>query len=140
MTEIPIQELLPHRSPALLIDTLAEATETACTARVRVDPQGWYAQPDGAMPAWIGLELMAQTAAAFSGYRSRSANKPAGGGYLLGTRRYESATPAFPGGALLEVAAKVHYADVFGQSAFECEIRLEGRVVASATLKVIEKP
>jgi predicted hotdog family 3-hydroxylacyl-ACP dehydratase len=139
MTAIPVQELLPHRPPFLLIDTLEEATMDACIAQVRVDPGAWYAGPDGAMPAWFGLELMAQTAAAFSGYRKRATNKPLSGGYLLGTRRYQCTTPLFPGNAVLVVEAKVDYVDVFGQSAFVCEIRLQGVVVASATVKVIEK-
>jgi len=139
MTAIPVQELLPHRPPLLLIDILEDATVDSCITNVRVDPGAWYAGPDGAMPAWFGLELMAQTAAAYSGYHKRSANMPPGGGYLLGTRRYECTTPLFPRDAILEVEAKVDYANVFGQSAFVCEIRLQGTVVASATLKVIEK-
>jgi len=139
MTAIPVQELLLHRPPILLIDTLEDVTADSCITHVRVDPGAWYAGPSSAMPAWFGLELMAQTAAAFSGYRKRSANKPPGGGYLLGTRRYECTTPLFPGDSILEAEAKVDYADVFGQSAFVCEIRLQGTIVASATLKVIEK-
>lgn len=136
---IPVLDLLPHRPPILLIDTLAEAAGDACLARIEVNPGAWYAGPDGAMPAWFGLELMAQTAAAFGGYRKRSANKPPTGGYLLGTRRYACTVPRFPGNATLEVVATVDYEDVFGQSAFACAIRLQGTIVATATVKVIEK-
>ena len=137
MTTIPLHELLPHRPPLLLIATLEEATDESCITHVHVDPGAWYAGPDGAMPAWFGLELMAQSAAALGGFRNKSTNKP-GSAYLLGTRRYECTTPIFPGDAVLEVEAKLDYADVFGQSAFICEIRLGETVVASATLRVVE--
>ena len=41
-------------------------------------------------------------------------------------------------GARLEVAARLTYADSLGLSAFTCELRLEGAVLASAVLKVFE--
>ncbi len=138
MTAIPVQEFLPHRPPILLIDTLEDATPDSCITHVRVDPGAWYAGPDGAMPAWFGLELMAQTAAALSGHRRKSANKRPVNGYLLGTRNYESWVPRFPAGEILEVEIRLLYLDESGLSAFACEIRHLGKTVARATIKTFE--
>ena len=91
------------------------------------------------MPAWFGLELMAQTAAAHSGWKHRDDPFPKGG-MLLGTRRYHSALDRFPAGAILEIHAQLDYAGVFGQSAFVCQILLDGAIVAEATLRVLETP
>ncbi|MDR3669383.1 MAG: hypothetical protein P4L36_00980 [Holophaga sp.] len=132
-TSIPI---VPHRPPLLLIDAVQEADGEHCTSLTRVDPQAWYADGAGAMPAWFGLELMAQTIAAFSGNRNRGRAPRIG--YLLGTRQYRCEVAVFPAGALLEVTARVDYADEAGLSAFACELRCGGAVLARAILKVFE--
>jgi len=134
-----VQNFVPHRPPMLLLDGIQAVSEGDCLAELRVDPTAWYAEADGAMPAWLGLELMAQAAAAHSGWKNRNA-PAAKGGYLLGTRRYQSSLDRFPGQALLKIHAHLDYAGVFGQSAFVCEIRLNETVVAEATLRVLETP
>ena len=136
---IPIQAFLPHRPPLLLLDGIVDVSESSCHTRLWVDPTAWYAEPDGAMPAWFGLELMAQTAAAHSGWKHRFDPSPKGG-YLLGTRRYRCSLDRFPGHATLEVQVQLDYAGVFGQSAFVCQIFLGGATVAEATLRVLETP
>ena len=129
---------VPHRPPMLLIGSVLEADAERCVTLTRVDPGAWYADPDGAMPAWFGLELMAQTIAAFSGQRQRDPDQAPAFGYLLGTREYRCTVAAFPAGAQLEVEAKVHEAEILGLSAFACELRLDGSVLAHAILKVYE--
>jgi predicted hotdog family 3-hydroxylacyl-ACP dehydratase len=130
--------LVPHEPPLLLLDSVLEADAERCIARVRVDSGAWYADAQGAMPGWFGIELMAQTIAAFSGNLRRNLGEPPRMGYLLGTRKYETSAPAFAAGALLEVEVKTHYADGSGVSAFDCAIRQEGALLASAVLKVFE--
>lgn len=138
MTLAPLQELVPHRPPLLLIDALQSVSAEACVALARVDPTAWYALSDGTMPAWFGLELMAQTAAAFNGHHARARGAGPALGFLLGTRDYRSSVSGFPAGAVLEVEARVHYAATFGQSAMTCEIRHLQTPVAQATLKFFE--
>jgi predicted hotdog family 3-hydroxylacyl-ACP dehydratase len=130
--------LVPHQPPLRLIDSVLEADGDHCTTLTRVDPQAWYADPEGAMPAWFGLELMAQTIAAFSGNRHRAPGLAPKYGYLVGTREYRCEVAAFPAGAQLEVEAKVDDAGTLGLSAFACELRLDGAVLAHAILKVYE--
>ena len=132
--------LVPHRAPMLLLDGVQEVTEEKCLARVRVDPSAWYAGPDGSMPGWFGIELMAQTIAAYSGARKREAGQAPKLGFLLGTRSLECSLPSFPPGALLDVEAQICYLDESGLSAFQCEIRHLGQTVSKATLKTYEEP
>ncbi len=132
----PSAPLVPHRAPLLLIDSVLAADAEHCTTLTRVDPGAWYADPGGAMPGWFGLELMAQTVAAYSG--SRQQGQAPRFGYLAGVREYLCAEPSFAAGDLLEVTARLTYADPLGLSAFACELRREGALLASATLKVFE--
>jgi len=131
-------QLLAHRPPMLLLESILAADDRHCTARVRVDPGAWYALPDGSAPGWLGLEWMAQTIAAYSGHRNQGQGRPPKPGYLLGTRRYQCDRPSFPAGAVLEVDAAMSDADPAGISAFQCEIRDRGVTVAQAVLKVYE--
>jgi predicted hotdog family 3-hydroxylacyl-ACP dehydratase len=131
LTALPV----PHQPPMLLIEALRSVDGEACVALARVDAAAWYADADGAMPAWFGVELMAQAAAAFNGHAAQKEGLPPAIGYLVGTKEYRSTVPRFPAGAELEVEARLLYPATFGQSAMTCEIRHRDVAVASATLK-----
>jgi predicted hotdog family 3-hydroxylacyl-ACP dehydratase len=133
-------ELTAHRAPMLLLDTVEGLGDGTIRTRVTVDPKAWYALEDGAMPAWFGLELMAQTIATYSGHRKKAESRPQVLGYLLGTQSFTTKVAAFPPGAVLDIEARLHFWDEFTLSAFRCEIRHQGATVASATLKVLEQP
>ncbi len=87
---------LPHRPPALLLEGVAKADAQGGTALARVDPGAWYADADGAMPAWVGLELMAQAVAACRGRSLADAGAPPRGGYLVGVREDPVPGPGLP--------------------------------------------
>ena len=131
---------LPHRGPAVLLDEILVAEDERCVARHRVEAGARHLDGEGRLPAWVGLELMALTAAAFSGRRHTLSGRPVRVGYLLGTRSFAALEPAFPAGTELEIEARVRFLDESGPSAFDCEIRREGILVATATLKAIEQP
>lgn len=137
---IPVEPLLPHRGPAILLDGLEAITEDGCLAVARVREGAQYLDAEGRMPAWVGLELMAQAASAFSGHRNTLSGRPVRVGYLLGTRSFTATGPAFPVGTVLEIEVRVLFLDESGPSAFRCEIRSSGQSVATATLKAIEVP
>jgi predicted hotdog family 3-hydroxylacyl-ACP dehydratase len=130
---------LPHRPPMLLLESLREADERGGAARVRVDPGAWYADPSGAMPAWFGLELMAQTLAACRG-RQAGPGGAARGGYLVAVRSFASTLAAFAPGALLEVRVRLQLEDPSGLCGVSGEIVQDHQVVATATLRVMEHP
>lgn len=122
----------------LLIDHVLEAGEDGIKVAATVDPAAWYADADGAMPTWIGIELMAQAIAALVGLTARAKDLPPKQGMLLGTRSLTARIPAFPAGARLVVAAKEIFQEANGLAAFDTRIELDGVTVAEATLKVFE--
>ena len=130
---------VPHRLPMLLLDGIRATSDTESRAFVTVDPRAWYADARGAMPAWYGIELMAQTVAAYSGAFKRRQGLAPVKGYLLGTRTYSSTLPAFPAGSTLEIHCVYHYSDESGLWAFDCTICLQDLPVATAMLKVFEE-
>lgn len=131
--------LVPHRPPLLLLSGIREVQGCTCKTWLKTNPEAWYALPDGSMPGWFGIELMAQTIAAFSGHAKARAGLPPHLGFLLGTQSFECTLSAFPPHSILEIQADLCFQDESGLGAFECAIRLEGRVVARSVLKVFEK-
>src|SRR4051812_24442609 len=102
--EGPIADLVPHRAPMLLVDRLVEDGPEHVCVEAEIKQGELFVTPEGA-PAWVGIELMAQTVASFAGLQARKANEPVRLGFLLGTRRYESTRPFFPVGAKLLIEA-----------------------------------
>ncbi len=130
---------VPHRGAMSLLDAVEHCDDERIEARVRVPAGGLFEGADG-MPAWVGIEYMAQAIAAWSGARARTAGGSPRIGYLLGSRRYEAAVPAFEAGAELRVFAQCELTGDNGLGVFDCRIEQAGRVVASGRLNVFEPP
>ena len=130
---------VPHRGAMSLLETVEHCDDQGIVARVRVPAGGLFEGADG-MPAWVGIEYMAQAVAAWSGARARSAGGSPRIGYLLGSRRYEAAVPAFEAGAELQVFAQCELMGDNGLGMFDCRIEQKGRVLASGRLSVFEPP
>jgi predicted hotdog family 3-hydroxylacyl-ACP dehydratase len=134
----PIEELIPHRGAMLWIERLVSASDESVEAAANVPAGAWYLDGEGAMPAWLGIELMAQTVSAHVGWNSRLAGKPLKPGVLLGCRAYRASASAFPRAAALRITARLSYKDESGFAAYDCSIHSAGTLAASATLKVYE--
>ena len=128
---------VPHRGPLSLLETVEHCDDLSIVARVRVPSEGMFAA-DGGVPAWVGIEYMAQAIAAWSGARARQAGGSPRIGYLLGSRRYEAVVPAFAAGMVLQVFAQCELMGDNGLGMFDCRIEHEGRGLASGRLSVFE--
>jgi predicted hotdog family 3-hydroxylacyl-ACP dehydratase len=137
--EGPITALVPHRPPMLLIDRLLEDDAEQVKAEAVIRPGQLFLMSEG-LPAWVGIELMAQTVASFAGLRALEKREPVRLGFLLGTRRYECSRPFFPTGARLEIEARQELVGDNGLAVFSCKILLENEVVATAQLNAFQPP
>ncbi len=133
-----IEALLPHRDTMLLLDRVLEFTPQALLAEYCVRRDGWYADAGQAMPAWLGIELMAQAIGAHVSLAASRAGGQARPGVLLGTSQYAAECAAFPGGARLRVAARELLSSAAGHSAYACSIGCDDALLAQATIKVFQ--
>lgn len=132
-----IEDYLAHRGPARWVDRLIEAN--ADQALVECDvPAGGRMVRDGAMPAWAGVELMAQAVAVWAGARARREGRPVRLGFLLGTRCYESQCDGFPSGSTLLVSARREIVSDEGLGMFDCRIQRGDELLAQARVAVFE--
>ena len=133
-----IESLIPHRGTMLLLDRVIDFAPGLAETEYSPRRDAWYADDAGDMPAWIGIELMAQTIAAQVALTKRQQGSPPKPGVLLGTRSFASTVASFSGGQALRIRAVQLLQDPGGLGAYECTIQQQGSTLASATLKVYE--
>ncbi len=137
MTPWPIASLLPHAGDMILLDEVSRYDDDSLTARAVIRP-GPYSLPDGSLPPWLGMELMAQAVGAWAGCQARQAGAAVKLGFLLGTRRYECHAGSLPAGVAVTVDVRRGLIDASGMSVFECELRDDARLLAQARLNVYQ--
>ena len=139
MIDWPLAELLPHAGDMILIDQVLSFDEEQIHTRVTIKPGGLFNRADGSLPAWVGIELMAQSIAAYAGCQARQAGLPVELGFLLGTRKFECNVERFPAGAELRIRALRSLQDDNGMGVFECHLDGPG-IHAEARLNVFRPP
>ncbi|MCS3512959.1 MULTISPECIES: ApeP family dehydratase [Pseudomonas] len=139
MTDWPLAELLPHAGDMILIDQVLSFDEEQIRTRLTVKPDGLFNRPDGSLPAWVGIELMAQSVAAYAGCRARQKGEAVELGFLLGTRKFECNVEHFPAGTELSIHGLRSLEDDNGMGVFECHLTGSG-IQASARLNVFRPP
>jgi len=123
-----VADLLPHDPPMVLLDRVLEYGSDHLVAEVQVGPHALFSDEEGNIPAWIGIEYMAQTVAALAGADAKKAGKPVSVGFLLGTRRYLPNVSYFTSGDRLKVTAKRTYEND-GVGSFDCDISTDRLLV-----------
>ncbi|KRP52648.1 hotdog family protein [Pseudomonas poae] len=139
MIDWPLAELLPHAGDMILIDQVLSFDEEQVHTRLTVKPGGLFNRADGSLPAWVGIELMAQSVAAYAGCRARKNGEAVELGFLLGTRKFECNVDGFPAGAELTIHGLRSLEDDNGMGVFECHLTGDG-IQASARLNVFRPP
>lgn len=101
-----ISELLPHAGPMCLLDDVLSHDGAGTHCGVEIRGRSLFAEADGAVPVWVGLEYMAQCMAVHGGLALRARGElPRGGGLLLGSRRLTLHADRFECGTRLVVEA-----------------------------------
>ena len=134
----PLEQLLPHRPPMILIDRLLEANEQEAICEVTITPESMFLEAAG-VPAFVGIEYMAQSIAAHGSYQHYLVNESIAVGLLMGTRRLETVCQFFALGETL----RIHVSHVWGTHElmrFRCTITaaITGALLQHAELHVFK--
>ncbi|HZZ09917.1 MAG TPA: hotdog family protein [Paraburkholderia sp.] len=140
LVQQPIEAIIPHRGTMLLIDGVNAFDDQTLSARASVRADAWYADVDGAMPAWIGIELMAQAIAAHVALLAMRGGGAARPGVLLGSRSYKALQPTFAAGVPLLIGITELLRSEEGHGAYECTIHAGDVCCAEAVIKVFQPP
>ena len=132
----PIESLLAHRPPMLLLDRVIGYDNNTLIADVTITRSSLFLSPRG-VPAHVAIEYMAQACGAFAGAMALDAGEPVKIGFLLGTRRCRLLVPWFRIGDRLVVSASVNFRDE-RMALFDCKTEVDGHLAADAQLKVYQ--
>jgi predicted hotdog family 3-hydroxylacyl-ACP dehydratase len=97
---IDIEQLIPHRLPMRLVESVANVDHEAIRTHAVVR-EGWPTVRDGRARTLILIELIAQTAAVLQGWRERNEDKAGKGGLLVGIPEAKPQAPTIPVGTRL---------------------------------------
>lgn len=134
-------EYLPHDAPMLLLDDVAHVGDETAVCRVSVTGNGVlgpFLDPQGNLPGWFALELMAQTVGVWSGWhRHQQGQRAITLGMVLGARELICAAGVLPGGKTLAVNIKLLMQDErFGS--FECTITADEKTLATGRVNTFQ--
>lgn len=132
-----IRSLVPHSGRMVLLDRVVAADADTLTAELTIRADHPFVDDDG-VGAWVGIEFMAQTIAAFAGHDAMLDGRPPKVGFLLGTRSYDCNAPSFPVGTTLRVTVRRElHGENGGLGSFSCTISGAG-IEANAMLAVFQ--
>lgn len=133
-----VEELVPHRGAMSLLDSIDEYGEDWLRASLTTRPTSTFAEAHG-VPGWVGIEYMAQAAAAFAGIEQAQRGEQASIGLLIGSRYYRwmpgSTFEIIPFGTKLVVEARLALRDEEDFAAYDCTLSAQGQRIAECTLK-----
>ncbi|MGQ0618681.1 MAG: ApeP family dehydratase [Panacagrimonas sp.] len=127
-------DTVPHGGDMRLIDEIEDYGPDWIRVGISIGPRSLFAGAGG-VPAWVGLEYMAQTICAYGGIEQLQQGRTPRIGLLIGARRYESAVVEFAIGTRLRVEARLLIRTAEDMVVFECEIHAGQERLAWAEVK-----
>lgn len=128
-------EVLPHRGAMLLLDRIDDYGPDWVRGSLTVPASGPVHGARPGVPAWLGLEYMAQVVGAYSGIGQLQSGQAVSVGLLVGMRRYDTTVRHFEAGWPLDVLGQLTLSDENTLVVFDCTIEHEGRTLARAEIK-----
>lgn len=132
----PIEEVVPHAAPMILLDAVRAYADDRVEAAVEVRSDSPFVRAEG-LPAHVLIEYMAQACAAFAGLEAREAGREPQVGFLLGTRQFRAHRSWMRAGERLAIMAVLVYRDS-EMGVFDCKVLADGEEIASAQLTVYQ--
>ena len=136
-----LEKILPHKFPMILIDRVVsfdmESKTLISEIEIRRDSM-FFDRELNQVPAWVGIEFMAQTIGALSGIFAREfAKAEVKLGFVIGARNYECFASGFDLGSCLTVKVEQSFFDS-ELGSFNCVILNSETKMAQAQMNVFQ--
>lgn len=130
--------MLPHTSSMLLVDRMISSND--CAVVIEATIKADYPFSNGVAGSWIGLELMAQSAAVLSRLRNSDKSAEPSLGFLLGSRSFIAHIPEFTPGQKVTIEIQLD-PDSLAQPTITASGIIKddsGRAICEGTLTLLE--
>ncbi len=132
--DYPVEELIPHSGPMVLIDQILEYSEQHLVAEIKIEENcKFYQTSKQGVPAWVGVEYMSQAIAALAGIYAKQQGREIKLGFLLGTRKYNILQTVFKKDHVYRISVSQLYKDDSGLASFDCRIEEQEQSPKSQT-------
>lgn len=135
--QLPVADLIPHAKPMILVDKLTNWGENFAECRVNHSHDNGFWDEQGRIPAYVGIEYMAQTISVYSGILSTLAGNPVKVAYLLGTRLFDTNQCYMHRHQPVTVRVEELYRNEDNIAVFDCQLSGED-VMMKAQLKGVQ--
>ncbi|WP_299082003.1 3-hydroxylacyl-ACP dehydratase [uncultured Paraglaciecola sp.] len=139
MNSYPIEQVLPHSHPMILVDKLEcySAISAECSVKIG-QHSNFFNSERNSVPSYVGIEYMAQTIAAYANALKLEEGGKVSLGFLVSSRSYTTQVREFTLGTELHIYVELLLKEANGLSVFSCAIKQGEQVVVEAKINVFE--
>ena len=135
----PIESIVPHDHPMILINELIEYDEFKGLCKVVINNKSnFFCKQNQAVPSYVALEYMAQTIAAYANANRLDQNLDMTIGFLVSSRKFKVFVPQFELNSELTIEVEQLYLENGGLAAFDCKVEQNGALVAQAKINIFQ--
>jgi predicted hotdog family 3-hydroxylacyl-ACP dehydratase len=135
----PIEQVVPHEHPMILVDALIAYNDISAQCLVNItSTSNFFNEVKQGVPSYVAIEYMAQSIAAFANANEKDQGGEVAIGFLVSSRKLKVFVSNFTLGMKLNVFVEQLYAEESGLSAFDCFIEHEGERVAEAKINIFQ--
>jgi len=99
-----VADYIPHQPPMRLIDEIISAADDRVCVAAQITRDNIFFDPaEGGVPAWVGIEYMAQAAAVWVGRHCEQLGRPIQPAFLISSRQLTAEVPVFAEGEALRI-------------------------------------
>ena len=139
LSQLPVAEVVPHKDPMILIDTLISYVPDTLVTQTHITPSSPYFEDTiNAVPNYVGIEYMAQSVAALAGVEAKSRGDIIRVGFLLGSRKLKMHIPHYQLGESYQTHVTRLYQEESGLAVFDCKVFHHETLVAEANVNVFQ--
>ncbi len=139
LKQLPIEEIVPHREPMILIDQLVAHDVDTLLTQVNISEQSpYFDSVINGVPNYVCIEYMAQSIAALAGVEAKSRGDEIRVGFLLGSRKLKMHIPYYSRGESYQTRVSRLYQEESGLAVFDCQIFHGQTLVAEANVNVFQ--
>ena len=139
MHSYPIEQIVPHAHPMILIDRLIDYSPDSARCEVDIKPGiNFFDNARLSVPSYVGLEYLAQSIAAYANVQKILNGEEVALGFLVSARNYKASVSEFPAGAKLITSVTKLFKEENGLSVFDCTITSNNDVIIETKINVFE--
>jgi len=135
----PIEQVVPHKHPMILVDALVAYNDISAQCRVNITSNSnFYNETKQSVPSYVAIEYMAQSIAAFANANEKDQGGEVAIGFLVSSRKLKVFISNFTLNMQLNIFVEQLYVEESGLSAFDCFIEHEDKRVAEAKINIFQ--